>query len=640
MEGQIGNPPQPTTDANAKAIAYIAKKLGESVNAVRATFAGELATYDAVSCHNQRAMMALQVQGSAKSIPICMGDFFSTGDGRMVDSHVKANYNSKSNCSFSFNPDTMQCLCCSDNYGHKVLHREDEEVANQGRILFMLADQASPPTMSSGAGCVRVIRLELGDIKRLMKLFLSTMRSFAIPPGSIVIVSSATQLATEGIQGYLKSLCEARDMLYEVYGGEVELLAGPPFLIHGADHPGLIRGILEMREWATRAQSSSPSLNLSWMCAADMVIELGTGGKQAPYEILYRSYANLDSQGPMSLWISKGWENMPARARPLPTEAEQRLADILFMELQDKFGLRLAPINVDRSLRERRPPPGPPMNTVMVVGSSNAERLAHELAELGHRIIRIKTKGWVPTQEKIKLLEDHVRRAAEKGEHEATIFMLLDNLYYMGKSMDGTTQRATRYIDGIYHIEGDLVVAPREAQLNILKSIKPILIAAGSRPFIMITPLPRYFIGPCCGEPSHLSNHDSSNFRSGLLRDLETTKETTRRFLFNENIRRSSTFSPAQMAEDWASPDLWEDPVHPRKELFSRLAKEIDQVLSRLDTKRKAFGESSEGDRERPLGAEWRSGRGIWRLAYRGNRGNHYGYRRGHGRMGGGHGRY
>ena len=34
--------------------------------------------------------------------------------------------------------------------------------------------------------------------------------------------------------------------------------------------------------------------------------------------------------------------------------------------------------------------------------------------------------------------------------------------------------------DGIYHVEGDLVVADKEAQYNLYKALKPVLTAAQS----------------------------------------------------------------------------------------------------------------------------------------------------------------
>ena len=99
----------------------------------------------------------------------------------MVDTYLKCNYTLKANCSFSFNPNTMQCLCCLAGYGHHVLGKTGEDGALPGRLLFLITDQAGPPTLTTSEDCVRVIRQELGDLNQLMRLFLSTIRRLPIP---------------------------------------------------------------------------------------------------------------------------------------------------------------------------------------------------------------------------------------------------------------------------------------------------------------------------------------------------------------------------------------------------------------------------------------------------------------------------
>ena len=42
-----------------------------------------------------------------------------------------------------------------------------------------------------------------------------------------------------------------------------------------------------------------------------------------------------------------------------------------------------------------------------------------------------------------------------------------------------------------FHVEGNLVLALKEVQLNLYRLMKPILKAVGQRPFIVITPMHR-----------------------------------------------------------------------------------------------------------------------------------------------------
>jgi hypothetical protein len=50
----------------------------------------------------------------------------------------------------------------------------------------------------------------------------------------------------------------------------------------------------------------------------------------------------------------------------------------------------------------------------------------------------------------------------------------LDESYYMAQYEEFHTSPARKDAEGIYHIDGDLVLAAKEAQLKILKLLEPI----------------------------------------------------------------------------------------------------------------------------------------------------------------------
>ena len=579
--------------------------------AIRANFAGILPTYDAVYSANQRALLALSIQGSGGQFQLNLGSFFSTADGRLVDTSLVATYHSKKNVSYSFNPDTLACLCCTNNYGHSLLGGHP----GGGRLVFMLANQACPPTLAGKEGCVAVIRQETGELVPLVKLFLATTRGFTLPPGSLVVISSATQLATTSLEGYIGEASEAASLLYNTYGGEVELLMGPPFLIAECECPSLLRGLFDMSSWVNRAQTYTQSLNLTWAAAVDLAKERGTGGHQQRVNQIFKVQHTVRSTSLKGLFISEGWPDVPHGVAGMPASVEEKLVDVLLLELSDKFGTKAIEVSVDRGLRARREPPGPSKKSLVIVGASNSERLANELADNGHTVFQVKTTSWMATPETVRVLENHVSCAVEEHKPDAVIYMLLDNSLFLGRTADGTTMRAKRGPDGIYHIRGDLVMAPKNVQLNIFSMVKPIFMAAGSKPLILMTPLPRYSSGPCCQDAGHLTNAMDPDFNNLMLRDLDGAAENYRRFLFNENIRRSSTFNPSLLYRDWSLEELWEDPVHPSPMVFKKMVGELERCLDRLDTKRKA---DREGTQQRIVGNEWRLPGGEWRPAFRG----------------------
>ena len=186
----------------------------------------------------------------------------------------------------------------------------------------------------------------------------------------------------------------------------------------------------------------------------------------------------------------------------------------------------------------------PPLGGFLVIGSSNASRTADALRLAGQKVTLIKTTNGKPTPDGIISLIDHVSEARRNCHHKAIVFHLLDNILYMGRRPDGTTAHSKRGEDGIYHVEGDLIVADKEAQYNLYKALKPVLTAAGSGPIIIITPLSRYVNQGCCSNPLHVTNRDKPEFNSDITHSLAEVRNNWRSFLFVDNLRRISIVNP------------------------------------------------------------------------------------------------
>ena len=77
---------------------------------------------------------------------------------------------------------------------------------------------------------------EFGSIPELITLFVRTTRGYLIPPGSLVVIASASQLMAGGLAAYARDLCEAADQFEGIFNGEVDLVPGPPILLGGQIH--------------------------------------------------------------------------------------------------------------------------------------------------------------------------------------------------------------------------------------------------------------------------------------------------------------------------------------------------------------------------------------------------------------------
>ena len=163
------------------------------------------------------------------------------------------------------------------------------------------------------------------------------------------------------------------------------------------------------------------------------------------------------------------------------------------------------------------------------------------------------------------------------GQTGATVFQILDNLLYMGRQPDGTISHAKRDKDRKFHVIGDLVIAGKEAQYKLYKALRPALIAAGSGPIIIITPLQRYISKGCCDDITHVTNRSSPDFIQELDKSLAGTRANMRSFVFTDNLRRVSVVNPAPLFEGLSATECWDeaDPVHPLPAVTRELAKII-----------------------------------------------------------------
>ena len=184
---------------------------------------------------------------------------------------------------------------------------------------------------------------------------------------------------------------------------------------------------------------------------------------------------------------------------------------------------------------------------------------------MGITIGRVTTTNWKPSKESVDTLAAYVKTSVEGERPAAVVFQMHDSLVYMGRSIDGTTKQPFKDKQGNYHVEGDLVLAPKEFQLKQYKLMKPILKAVGQRPFIMVTPMRRYATKPgCCVSSGHVTNFSDEAYNEKMESDIEDVRKTMRSWLFADNIKRVVVIGPGPMMAKMGPECSWgTDPVHP-----------------------------------------------------------------------------
>ncbi len=106
-------------------------------------------------------------------------------------------------------------------------------------VTFALADQHFPailPTTDDGE-CIKIIRIEDGNLAELANAFLEIIKGFAVPAGSQVLLSSLSQLARIGVAGYAEELRKAVGAIKRAFGRDLAIIHGVPVLAGSVEPP-------------------------------------------------------------------------------------------------------------------------------------------------------------------------------------------------------------------------------------------------------------------------------------------------------------------------------------------------------------------------------------------------------------------
>jgi hypothetical protein len=114
--------------------------------------------------------------------------------------------------------------------------------------VVVLADQTFPACLPAEgqARCIKIILVENGSIPDLVDEFLCQLGNRRVPPGSVVLIFSASHLLNVGLSQYTADLVEANRVVEEKVGRETIFQPLPTILLGGTDSAQLIRSIAEL----------------------------------------------------------------------------------------------------------------------------------------------------------------------------------------------------------------------------------------------------------------------------------------------------------------------------------------------------------------------------------------------------------
>ena len=511
-----------------------------------------------------------------------VGTFRNEGDSRIRFAKERNDIVGMTNQSFSFDPETLTCSNCP--VAHPVLkarmpHKVDD--TEDDRVILVLSDQNFPavlPATTVHKKCLVIIRVENATLAELLEHFTLICKAAEFPRGGIIILSSASHLARVGTTQYGMELVRIGRVIHSLVGHGCNVTPGAFILGGGTNDPALLQSMNEIYTWLSKMDGGGHGFLLLKEAYKVGIAQLTSINEVGTIKLCTRISlpTKLDSEV-CSSWTSLVGDNSPILMDPCSEGWERAFINAIIQELISKTAIDLC----DKPSLNRSPIPvsskASDPDHILLVGSSHAQRLCQYLDMLDVKFTSITIPGWRATKCKAMALALEISKFMANRDPDClyktvVIFQLFDNSVYMAKTEDGAIMPCRKEGESHrYHVDGDLMLAPKELLRDIINTCTPVLKAAGETKKIIVTPLPRYTAHGCCGDADHAPNRNSAGFKEKLLTDLDSMRRDIKDLCFNANLRNFRVINLGRVVEE-RSENWGSDPVHMLPDCYSKLA--------------------------------------------------------------------
>ncbi len=522
-----------------------------------------------------------------------IGSFTNSGDKRHNCTAHRFDHAALRNISMSFDPSTLTCKFCQG--AHPVLHRsvEGTDVGQDNPPVFVLSDQNFPPMVSVGGEgeCIKIVQVENGSLTELVEVFLGLTRGFDMPAGAVVLLSSPSYAAVVGTANYAAEFVRSSGQLRNAFMGGVTVLHGVPFLIGGTDNTADIRALAEIEHWVSITSVGTDEISATRKAFMD---SLRTSNSTIDVQQIIRLPVSQTSQE-KTTFVTTGFNNLKSAVEPISEEEEKALLVLMLDELNNLYPVNLCTdVICDRFTDEEVFDADTKDRTDLVlIGASHLAKTARclnselwNIFDLTQPGLRINGPSVIEMMDKVKELASQI-----DIDKVTVILQLFDNSVYMVGGPGGEKRLPGRDRHGTYHIDGSLVVADKTV-------IKELLKALGGSCKIILTPLARYWVAPCCGDPLHLVNYRTTGYLPKLGNAIAALRDSVRDALFVKKIPNFRVLCPNKMVgvgqrkqeptdeEAAKTAAVWgPDPVHPTGAAYRLIADAVESDIENPDSR-------------------------------------------------------
>jgi hypothetical protein len=466
--------------------------------------------------------------------------------------------------------------------------------------VFVLIDQNFPPLVPVGGEgeCVKIIQVENSSLTELVDVFLGLTRGFDVPAGAVVLMSSPSHAAAVGTAEYTAEFVRSAGRLRGAFMGGVTVLHGIPFLIGGTDNTAAIRAMAEIEHWVSITAPGTDEISATRAAFMD-TLRTSTPTSTVQHIIRLPSSQTCTEK---TTFVTTGFDNLKTAVEPITEDEEKHLLNLLIEELNSLYPVNLCTdIVSDRFLEEDVFDDSALDRTDLVlIGGSHLSNVAKNINQEHWKITDLTRPGLrINSDSVLKLVEKIHELANDIDLDSATVILqVFDNSVYMAGGPGGVKWLPSKDRGGTYHIDGSLVVADKAAVKDLVHQFAPVLKALGNSRKLVMTPLARYWVAPCCGDPAHTVNYRTVGFLPRLGDAIAGLRDSIRDALFVKKVPNFRVLCPNRIIgvgkrkqdpsdeEAAKAAALWgSDPVHPTSAAYRLIAETLEDDLRDSDAR-------------------------------------------------------
>ncbi len=436
---------------------------------------------------------------------------------------------------------------------------------------------------------MKIMRIEGGHLAELKSFFMGVTSGHWIPPGSVLLVGSLTELVGVGLPGYLSALVDLVESFRNKFGNVIQVIPFVPLFMGGIDCAFGIRSVAELAAWlGGLGDYSLPNFTKQvW----DFLARGGIGECQPAYESRHSVPIDLAGSGKKVVHCM-GWPFLRSSSIAISEFEERTLITALVNDLNSGLALSL-----DTSPSFERSPITPASTggegkriKYVVIGASHGKRLAITLSKLGHEVLDLSDGGWKLSRSSVEQMIKNCEQLKSETPSEVQIVLsILDSALFWGETEEGVAP-ARKLHDNRYHLEWSVILAGKDMVADRFAQAVPLLQTLSKFKLALLSPIPRFLTGGCCRDENHCSNWMEENFASEQLQNLEKTRLQLRDCVFRSRVKTVMVINPVRLfgggrdLTDKANAlkAVWgNDPVHPESEVYQRIAEELTADLGR-----------------------------------------------------------